>query len=116
MAALRRRHDVSLALKHRRGVSNDPYRGRELRRRTPPATEELTVASKSSSKKAGSKSAADAAALTEILDFQRAGMPSADSVREVREVRPPAGVALTSEAGAGPAGGFGFRIIRTNEV
>ena len=116
MAALRRRHDVSLALKHRRGVSNDPYRRRELRRRTRPATEEPTVASKSSSKKAGSKSAANAAALTDILDFQRAGMPSADSVREVREVRPPAGVALTSKAGAEAAGGFSLRIIRTNEV
>lgn len=70
------------------------------------------MASKSSSRKAGSESAANAAALADILDFQRAGMPSADSVREVREVKPPAGLALTSQAAAD----FSFRIIRTNEV
>jgi hypothetical protein len=79
------------------------------------------VASKSPSKKAGSKSAANAAALTDLLDFQRAGMPSADSVLEVRVLTPAPAAAGLMAAKAGTragakAGGFSFRIIRTNEV
>ena len=71
--------------------------------------------SKSSSKKAAAKSASNFAALTNLLDFKRAGMPSVDSVLGVRALAPPAAAAGAKAAAAKPAA-LSFRIIRTNEV
>ena len=74
--------------------------------------------SKSSSKKAAASSAANFAALSNILDLQRAGMPSVDSILGVRTVTPPATAAPfgAKAAGAAKSAAFSFRVIRTNEV
>jgi hypothetical protein len=72
--------------------------------------------SKSPAKKPSAKPASGSAALA-ALDFQRPGMPSADSVLEVRPfVSPAPATAAAPAAAPSAAAAAGFRIIRTSEI